>query len=62
MQIFDTHGMGSYRSDRIHRRQYIRIPYRVCGRVLRPLLESIRKDLKAYRMDVGHVSRHLVWL
>lgn len=20
------------------------------------------KDLKAYRMDVGHVSRHLVWL
>lgn len=34
----------------------------VCGRVLRPLLQSIRKDLKAYRMDVGHVSRHLVWL
>lgn len=24
--------------------------------------QSIRKDLKAYRMDVGHVSRHLVWL
>ena len=43
-------------------RQYIRIPYGVCGRVLRPLLQSIRKDLKAYRMDVGHVSRHLVWL
>ena len=36
--------------------------YRVCGRVLRPLLQSIRKDLEAYRMDVGHVSGHLVWL
>lgn len=51
MQIFDTHGMGSYRSDRIHRRQYIRIPYRVCGRVLRPLLQAS-----------GKISKHIEWM
>ena len=51
MQIFDTHGMGSYRSDRIHRRQYIRIPYGYAD------VYCVR-----YYKASGKISKHIEWM